>query len=342
VVKKEVAPAGGDFVSKIILGIHGLGNKPRRKVLEAWWREAILEGLKAIGHPRPTLKLELVYWADFLHEEPLDLEERDKNHPLYIEDPYIPANRFRKKERKKLSEKLMDYLRKQLSKVYLNKDLSVNYTAISDLIIRHYFRDLDTYYCQSCLDKRGSARLAKDVMREQLTGVFEKHKRKDVLLISHSMGTIIAYDVLSLPNPHIRVDTWVTIGSPLGLPAVMIKILSEKGMDYKKEMKPPTPDSILRNWYNFTDVEDRVSLDQRLGEYYKENIRQVRPIDVFVTNDYEYEGNANPHKSYGYLRTPELAEVIRTFLDHGKPGVIVRLYDGASRILSWIYEKRRK
>jgi hypothetical protein len=35
-----------------------------------------------------------------------------------------------------------------------------------------------------------------------------------VLLVSHSLGTVVAYDVLTAGN--YRIDTWVTLGSPLG------------------------------------------------------------------------------------------------------------------------------
>ena len=30
----------------IIIGIHGLANKPNKKTLEDWWKKSILEGLK--------------------------------------------------------------------------------------------------------------------------------------------------------------------------------------------------------------------------------------------------------------------------------------------------------
>ena len=320
---------------KIILGIHGLGNKPPKNVLQGWWRKAILEGLKEVGHPRPLLRFELIYWADLLNERPLDPNEQDKNHPLFIEDPYTPANRSSKQRRRKLSEKILAYLNKQLDRVYLNKDFSVNYKAITDLIIRHYFKDLDIYYSKTCLDKDNAERPAKDVMRDKLTRVLKKHRKKDVLLIAHSMGSVIAYDVLSLSSPDIKVTTLVTIGSPLGLPAVMIKILAEQGLDYRKEWKARTPENIRESWYNFSDVEDKVALEIKLRDDYCENSNHVCPIDEIVINNYEYNGNKNPHKSYGYLRTPQLAQVVLGFLDHGRPGVIVWLTDLANRLLAW-------
>ena len=36
-------------MSKIIIGIHGLGNKSRKALLEEWWKASIEEGLINIG-----------------------------------------------------------------------------------------------------------------------------------------------------------------------------------------------------------------------------------------------------------------------------------------------------
>ena len=47
---------------KVIIGIHGLGNKPPKALLKIWWKKAIREGLKAIGHSRFFVKFELIYY----------------------------------------------------------------------------------------------------------------------------------------------------------------------------------------------------------------------------------------------------------------------------------------
>ena len=78
-------------MSRIIIGIHGLGNKPSAPLLESWWRKAIHEGLHRIGKPHPFLKFELVYWAHHIYPKPLDNNVSDPEDPLYIPDPYLPA-----------------------------------------------------------------------------------------------------------------------------------------------------------------------------------------------------------------------------------------------------------
>ena len=53
------------------------------------------------------------------------------------------------------------------------------------------------------------------------------------MLIGHSMGSIIAYDVLRIvgrQTPLVPVDHFITIGSPLGLPHVKTKIYEENDL----------------------------------------------------------------------------------------------------------------
>ena len=64
-------------MSNIIIGIHGLGNKPPPKTLSRWWQAAIREGLERIKKPNPPFTFELVYWAHYLY--PLPLKPRIKD-----------------------------------------------------------------------------------------------------------------------------------------------------------------------------------------------------------------------------------------------------------------------
>ena len=299
-------------MSRIIIGIHGLGNKPSQDLLTRWWKKSIHEGLKSINSNRFTINFDLVYWADVLYDKPLSLKKKDENHPLYLDDPYTPANSAIKKTPDEWKVKIVDYIDKQIDKLFLNKDMSLNYSAITDKIIHHYFRDLEVYYSASSVGQ--SNQPARDVIRERLANTLIKHKRKKIMLIAHSMGSIIAYDVLNFIVPEIKIDTFVTIGSPLGLPVIVSKIYGEQNKDHKKITKVKTPESIINSWINLSDPDDKVALDHTLADDYEKNTNQVRAIDKYIYNNYEISGKRNPHKSYGYLRSPELAEIIDLFL----------------------------
>jgi len=314
-------------MSKIIIGVHGLGNKPPAKILKKWWKKSMQEGLQAIGHPRWFFKFALVYWAHFVHDFPLDPGISDRKHPAYLKEPYVPCQQIETREPSKFRQVVLDYLEKQMDKIFLKEDLSINFSSVSDLIIHRFFSDLDLYYSQTHLTVHGREVLVKDIIREQLARVIKRHKNKQIMLIGHSMGSIIAYDVLTYSVPDIEIDTFVTIGSPLGLPVIMSKIASEQKQELVKKTTLSTPENVVNKWFNLSDLNDRVAMNYTLGDDFDENSHHVRAIDKIVYNNYEYNGRRNPHKVYGYLRTPELAEIIHNFLNQGRSNAMIWLSD---------------
>lgn len=305
-------------MSKIIIGIHGLGNKPPKHVLIKWWKLAIYEGLKAIGHPGVFCRFDLVYWADVFHPVPLDPKEKDKKSNRYIEFPYVSATDFTSKPPSLIRRKFLDFLEKKLDKIFLNEDMSVKFSSITDLLIRHYFKDLDLYYKTNIQNDNGSGIPAKETIRQRLAQLLKRYRRKDILLIAHSMGSIIAYEVLTEFADEIGVDTLVTLGSPLGQPVVMSKILSEWQKNSEQPEKPKTPESVSRYWYNLSDLEDKVAMNYNLSDDFDVNSKNIGVTDKIVYNNYVYQGKRNPHKSYGYLRTKEIAGIVYEFMTRDK------------------------
>jgi len=151
-----------------------------------------------------------------------------------------------------------------------------------------------------------------------LAKILKKYRKRDILLVSHSMGTVISYDVLTQLVSDAYIHTFITLGSPLGLPAVIKRIFLEQHKDLKNEKLLVTPENIRQSWFNFSDLNDRVALDYKLCNDFKQNSLGIGPKDTIVHNDYENHGKKDHHKSYGYLRTPEVAEVIDGFLTGGK------------------------
>ena len=307
------------FRRKIIIGIHGLGNKPSADTLEKWWKSAIGEGLKVFGESPRKIDFELVYWADILHPEPEDLQIIDPHHPLYNSNPYIPAQDYTVKPYSKTRRKLLDYLEKVMDQLFLNDDLSINFSKISDKIIHKYFKDLDAYYSRFIAHTSGADSNIRNLIRDRLYDKLKKHRRKDILLIAHSMGSIVAFDVLSQYSLDFKVDTFVTMGSPLGIPAVMNKIASELGDAGNAISSLMTPESVVRNWFNLSDLEDKIAMNYNLSDDYQPNIRGVKPEDFIVHNNYFNRIHANPHSVFGYLRTPDMARIIEEFGGHKIP-----------------------
>ncbi|MEJ2195856.1 MAG: hypothetical protein P8X73_13495 [Ignavibacteriaceae bacterium] len=219
-----------------------------------------------------------------------------------------------------------------MDKFFLNKDLSINYSFISDTIIHKYFKELEIYYKEERYDTNNIKRAAKDLIRTKVVEVLNKHKQDNIMFIAHSMGSIIAFDVLTFMIPDIEIETFVTMGSPLGLPIIMSKIAEEKNMKEHIMEKLETPPGVKRNWFNFSDLEDNVALNYDLGDDYSANSNGVTATDITVNNNYEMNGVRNPHKSYGYLRVSELSEVIYDFLNKEKLKPRIRIYNYSKNI----------
>ena len=313
-------------MSKIIIGIHGLGNKPEKDILEKWWLQSICEGLRKVDRFNYEPKFKIVYWADILNKKPLSQYIEDSENPFYLDEPYSPSSSHIKHAQTSKRKKFLGFLEDQLDKIFLNDDLSTNFNFISDLIFKKYFLELDVYYAKQPPVNDKSFKSVKEIIRNRLVLELKKYKGDEILLIAHSMGSIIAYDVCNFSAPEIDVDTLVTMGSPLGIPIILSKIAEEQKLTNPSIKKLKSPPNITKAWYNFADVEDNVALNYNLADDFEANDTGVKVIDNIVVNDYVIRGERNPHKSYGYLRTPEFSNVLADFLerDAGKLALWLR------------------
>ncbi len=301
-------------MSKIIIGIHGLGNKPPKDVLEKWWLEAICEGLNKIDRIHYEPNFELVYWADILNDKPLNSLITDPENPYFLDEPYTPSPETIEPESHSTRKKFLGFLEDQMDKIFLNEDLSTNFNFVSDLVFKKYFKELEIYYAQQPEINDSSFKSVKDIIRNRLAVVLNKHKGKEILLISHSMGTIIAYDVCNFLVPKIQINTLVTMGSPLGLPIIKSKIAEELKEFDPNIIKLCTPKNVSKNWFNYSDIEDNVALNYNLSDDFEANSSNIKVIDTIIVNNYVANDEHNPHKSYGYLRAPEFSNMLADFL----------------------------
>lgn len=299
-------------MKKVIIGIHGLSNKPARKLLAGWWELALREGLGR----RRRLPFRMVYWAHHYYAAPLDPGVRDPDDPLFLPEPYVPAKgtplaRGRRKLRKKalqVLERVMDWA------LVSGRDPFRKYT-FEELLLKKRFPELEAYFRNDGNDAFRNA------VQEELARTLHRYRRHRVLLIAHSMGSVVAYDVLSSPGAA-GVERFVTIGSPLGLPSILKRTVAKRAV--KRGIVGLTPETIRAGWTNFSDLRDKVALNYNLADDILPNSRGIVPRDVEVENDYTSPQGPNPHKAYGYLRTAELAALVREFLA-ADPGIFRRM-----------------
>jgi pimeloyl-ACP methyl ester carboxylesterase len=155
-------------------------------------------------------------------------------------------------------------------------------------------------------------------IRSILRELIAQHSDDEIMVIGHSMGSIVAYDVLrNLRDSRIRIPHLITIGSPLGLSAVKQKTRAEWDRD---EKQPRVPEVLTGSWDNFGDPKDLVCADLSVADEYLPSV-SVAAKDTVVFNGYCYpvgdDVKHNHHKSYGYLRTPQMAKRVQNFLSEG-------------------------
>jgi hypothetical protein len=304
------------FRRKIIIAIHGLANKPPEKLLKKWWRESIEEGLSQVDRKKRSFNFRFVYWADLMYEKPLDPAETEEKSELFLDNPYTAGDPsvYEKFTPSKLRQKILDKVEKRLDKMFFEEKSFINYNVIADKLVRTLFKDLDYYYHKECSVTKFRGLNAKGAIRDRLARVLKKHRHKRIMLISHSMGTIIAHDVMTRTVPDVQVHTLITIGSPLGLPIVAKQILQEQGTTHTPGLKVPAPENIVARWLNFSDLSDPVAINYSLADDFAKSSRGIGPEDTVIFNNYEINGKRDAHNSYGYCRAPEVARAIRDFL----------------------------
>ena len=302
---------------KVIIGIHGLDNKPSEKLLRRWWKQSIRDGLHQLGRDNLFFRFEMAYWADLLHPKPLSSRIRKKDSVLFLSEPYVPlkkkddkvpiANTWRKK--------LLSLFEIILDNLYFSRKFAGRLMDWSGRLIKKRFSDLYVYFSDAHIVEGDKIILTRRAIQKRLLVLLRKYNHYDILLIGHSMGSIIAYDVLNMKKNNVRVHTLVTIGSPLGLPLIMERIAEVHNFHLDEQHRLNVPESIEKNWFNIADLRDKVTINYTLADDFVPNSKGVKIIDITVENKYEIDGRKNPHKAYGYLQTEKMAEIVADFLE---------------------------
>jgi len=135
--------------------------------------------------------------------------------------------------------------------------------------------------------------------------------QRPVLLIAHSMGSVIAYESLwqmsRADREAVRIDTLLTMGSPLGQRYIQQRI---KGHDAIGAVRYPNN---IGDWINLSAVGDLTALDAALRNDFAPMVKLglVAGIDDReVYNWFRYDGELNPHSEYGYLVNAETARIV--------------------------------
>jgi hypothetical protein len=163
---------------------------------------------------------------------------------------------------------------------------------VNKFLIKLFVRDVSLYLTNTGFRSQVAERVAHTIQQQN----------QEVAIIAHSLGTVVAYDVLSR-MPDVKVSHFVSIGSPLGLKSIR-KVITA-GLT---ELFPPN----LKSWTNIYNRKDMVSAVRELaGLYPSLDNRSIVDSDIG-------EGNwADAHSIEVYLQSKVAAKTIKKLLETG-------------------------
>ena len=162
------------------------------------------------------------------------------------------------------------------------------------------------------------AEQVRERVRSALCNLLDRGDR--VMLLAHGTGSVVAYDVLWQLSHESQyagkyadavVDTWVTLGSPLGDDAIRGRLLG-----HASEQKS-FPKNVV-HWNNLSAEDDYTCHDNTLADDFEKMLQQrviSRVQDYCVYNLAARYGKSNPHSSVGYFVHPRLSKIIVDWAD---------------------------
>jgi len=168
---------------------------------------------------------------------------------------------------------------------------------------RRYFQDQD-----------GVATRIRQLVADRLLASWAPEAR--LLVIAHSLGSVIAFEVLWQlshgSDSEIRVDLFMTLGSPLGLNFMRHRMLNAHASGV---CRYPTN---IRRWVNLSAVGEMTALDRTFADDYREMVDLGLVESIVDQTDLQtcFRGpdGLNVHKCYGYMANERTGAALAAWL----------------------------
>jgi len=323
-----------DISKKRIIMIHGLASKPPQIITHELWRYTLTENIR-VDHKQLARdldenqqNLETAYRADYVpHHIPDD--------PSYYRKLRVQVEKV-VEERKAVKDKF--HVGKGEAVIGFFKDRGLDLVkllagalTVKDDVMRNFLIETELY------DRD-------QYIADQIRGPLEDALRRawddgcEPIIISHSMGTFIGYDVLwrfahrktagfKKYNKK-RVKMFITMGSPMGDSTVRDLLFAKHHKDGSTRKFPTNIDY----WHNYACMGDVVSHQKNFTEVFYRPMKELgllaankkhgsidyidlhNPFEVVAHAGNKNNEKRNPHKSYGYLAQPRLGSWVSDYL----------------------------
>ncbi len=306
-------PSANDGSAQTILDVHGIGNKPIESTLKCQWDHALF-GFDAGARTR------LAYWVNREYYplpsegtcgsgDTTDVEEGPTGRALSVaahlaqtsledEAAALTTNRKQRDVLVRIARQIDEPQIEALSEGPHAAGVQGFILPLPPALRRWITRKLTRAFLRDVHDYLFVPE-RRQVMRQSVLERLQPGGGPFVV-IGHSQGSMIAFDVLSELDPgHYEVPLFVTVGSPLGITEVQdqLKILLGKS-------KLTVPRCVGR-WLNVCDPGDPVAADSTLRDDFSGGSVIE---DVEATN---LDSPAHPHSGTGYLRLDVARRAVR-------------------------------
>jgi len=313
--KKDQAPPTD---SRLVVYVHGIGNKPRESILRCQWDQALF-GVNMGDRTR------MAYWVNrkrYPLPDPGDCAGADRVEPGSTEvralalrqDLDFRADDFEQDiavlgrtaaERRVLSgiaRQLAKPRRESGSRRIESREVREKVVPLPEPARRLISRFVTGMFLKDVRDF-----LFDESERNRMCGITAERLTKGAgpfIVVAHSQGTMVAYKTLfdlSRQQPDLRVPLFVTMGSPLAMQEVVDGIRRMTGT-----RKGPLPrPGCVGTWLNIADRFDPVAIDNTLaGDY---DIPPANEKHGFGVNP---DWARDPHSATGYLSTPFVRDAV--------------------------------
>lgn len=257
--------------------IHGIANKPAPDVLLRIWRDSLARD-DGLDLGAEGVSSSMVYWADVMYEEPQpEMAEHEANDSVVTRAGPGVEMAWRAElsgDAKAWTDQLASRLDFEAQPPAGDEEFeppedemvrleSATFERIplpwwlKRRLMETLLRDVHHYLFNSeSTPRAGETYRVRDVIRKRLIGALAEGAARPGphVVVSHSMGTVIAYDCLKRAPECPRVDSLMTIGSPLGLDEVQDKLKP----DWTRDEGYPG-DKVAGGWTNVYDRLDPVA-----------------------------------------------------------------------------------
>ncbi|WP_226575492.1 DNA/RNA non-specific endonuclease [Acuticoccus sediminis] len=299
-----------------IVFIHGISNHPAPEIVLGNWKSAIKAGgtdLDAAG-----ADTRLLYWADVLYSAPSVVRELVGGtvaalEALAAEDVVLPEGGEEAERMASLVEAISRHtMTVRNGEVVREADAGTvqELPFVPDFIerffMRHLVRDVHHYLYDVDHEPRPGTRYrVRQEIRRRLLAMLKDTVQpgRPNIIVSHSMGTVIAYDLLKDEPSCPSISGLITLGSPLGLDTV------QERLPWTRQNGFPA-DRLDGPWFNIFDRLDIVAAaDPEIANDMKRSGRKVVK-DIAVHND----GSLH-HELARYVATGEFQSALKELLE---------------------------